>query len=89
MAAVKKDYDFSKAVRGAVVPPTPGQTPVTIALDDDVLDWFESVFDRAGGGDYRALINEILRDYIAARQEPLEETIRRVLREELAAERAS
>ena len=36
-----------------------------------------------GGGNYQTLINNALRDHVQQRQEPLEETLRRVLREEL------
>ena len=81
---MKKEYDFSKGVRGAVVPLPPGKTRVTIPLDDEVLDWFRCLVDKAGGGDYGALMNQVLRDYSAGQRENLEETLRRVLREELA-----
>ena len=39
--------------------------------------------DAAGGGNYQTLINTVLREYIRQRQEPLEDILRRVLREEL------
>lgn len=34
-------------------------------------------------GNYQTLINDVLRQYIQKRCEPLEETLRRLLREEL------
>ena len=80
---MKKEYDFSKGRRGAVVTPASGKTRITIRLDDDVLAWFRGVVNEAGGGNYQTLINDALREYISQRQEPLEKVIRRVLREEL------
>ena len=35
---MKKDYDFSKGKRGAVVSVPAGKTRVTIRLDNDILD---------------------------------------------------
>lgn len=80
---MKKEYDFSKGKRGAVVTPAPGKTRITIRLDDDVLAWFRQAVNEAGGGNYQTLINNALREYISQRQEPLEKVLRRVLREEL------
>lgn len=80
---MKTEYDFSNAKRGAVVPAPPGKTRVTIRLDDDVLEWFRSEVDKAGGGNYQTLINRTLRDHMNQSREPLEKTLRRVVREEL------
>ena len=80
---MRKEYDFSKAKRAPVVPVPPGKTRITIRLDDDVLAWFREQVHRAGGGSYQALINQALRDYMASSREPLEEKLRRVVREEL------
>jgi hypothetical protein len=49
-----------------------------------VLDWFRDEVNRAGGGNYQTLINDVLREHVDGKQEDLEETLRRVLREELA-----
>jgi hypothetical protein len=68
-----------------VIEPPPGKTRITIRLDDDVLEWFREQADAAGGANYQSLINQALREYIDARGEPLEEQIRRVVREELRA----
>ena len=80
---MKKEYDFSKGRRGAVVTATPGKTRITIRLDDEVLAWFRNLVNESGGGNYQTLINKALREYISRQQEPLETVIRRVLREEL------
>jgi uncharacterized protein (DUF4415 family) len=80
---MKKEYDFSKAHRGAIDPMPPGKTRITIRLDNDVLEWFRDQVTAAGGGNYQSLINAALRDYMARRIEPLEDTLRRVVREEL------
>lgn len=77
------EYDFSQGKRGAVVPTPTGKTRITIRLDDDVIEWFRQEVHRVGGGNYQKLINNALREYIRDRREPLEETLRRVLREEL------
>ena len=80
---MKNEYDFSKGKRGAVVPTPPGKTRITIRLDNDVLEWFRSQVEEAGGGNYQTLINQALREHIERREEPLAETLRRVLREEV------
>jgi uncharacterized protein (DUF4415 family) len=80
---MKKEYDFSKGRRGAIVAPAPGKTRITIRLDDEVLAWFRNLVNESGGGNYQTLINNALREYISQRDEPLEKVIRRVLREEL------
>ncbi len=60
-----------------------GQTRITIPLDDHVLDWFRRQVDEAGGGDYQTLINTALRSYVQRAEEPIEETLRRVIHEEM------
>jgi len=80
---MKKEYDFRQAKRGAVVPVPRGKTRITIRLDEDVVEWFKQQVRAAGGGNYQTLINTALREYIRKTNEPLEETLRRVIREEL------
>ncbi len=80
---MKREYDFSGGKRGAIVPIPPGKTRVTIPLDDDVLDWFRSQVHEMGGGNYQSLINDALREYVQQHKEPLEEMLRRVIREEI------
>jgi uncharacterized protein (DUF4415 family) len=80
---MKKEYDFSKAKRGAVVPPASGKTRITIRLDSDLLEWFRARVDEMGGGNYQSEINAALRQYVESERETLEKTLRRVIREEL------
>ena len=80
---MKKEYDFSKGRRGPVLRVPPGKTRVTIRLDDDILDWFRQQVDDAGGGNYQTLINGALRGFMQQKQESLETTLRRVIRDEL------
>lgn len=80
---MKREYDFSRAKRGPVIQPAPGKTRITIRLDNEVLDWFRAQVHRAGGGSYQNLINEALRHHIEQASEPLEHTLRRIIREEL------
>ena len=80
---MRKEYDFSKAKRGAAVAAPKGKARITIRLDEQVLDWFKAQVDALGGGNYQTLINAALVDYIKRETEPLERTLRRVLREEL------
>ena len=77
------EYDFSQGKRGAVDRVPPGKTRITIRLDDDILAWFRASVHDQGGGNYQTLINDALRQHIQQKREPLEETLRRVLREEL------
>lgn len=78
------EYDFREGKRGPVIEAPPGKTRITIRLDEDILEWFREQADAAGGASYQTLINHALREYIAERTEPLEEKIRRVVREEVA-----
>ncbi|MSP25243.1 MAG: CopG family transcriptional regulator [Myxococcales bacterium] len=81
---MKKEYDFSKGRRGPVLTAPPGKTRITIRLDDDILGWFREQARAAGGGSYQTMINDVLRSVVESRQrESLEQTLRRVLREEL------
>ena len=81
---MKQEYDFSRGRRGAVVPQK-GKTRITMYVDNDVLDAFRSFSEEAGTG-YQTMINEALKDYLGKRKPPIdEETLRRVLREELHA----
>ena len=83
ISEMRPEYDMGHARRGPVVPPDPRKTRITIRLDEDVIAWFKDQVNQAGGGNYQTLINNALRDYIGSKEEPLEETLRRVIREEL------
>ena len=80
---MKREYNFRGARRGAVIPVGKGKTRITIRLDEDVVAWFRDQVEHAGGGNYQTLINEALRQYVRNAQEPLERTLRRVIREEI------
>ncbi len=80
---MRKEYDFSNAKRGPAVSVPTGKTRITIRLDDDIVEWFKSQVESAGGGNYQSLINAALREHMRRTDEPLERTLRRVLREEL------
>ena len=80
---MKKEYDFSKGKRGAVLQSPAGKTRITIRIDDDILAWFRRQVHEAGGGNYQTLINRALRGLVEANETALEDTLRRVLREEL------
>ena len=84
---MRKEYDFTRGQRGAVVPVPAGKTRITIRLDDEVLAWFREKVNAAGGGNYQTMINDALRAFVASHKQPLEQVIRRVVRQEL--ERAS
>ncbi len=81
---MKKEYDFSRGKRGAVIKTPPGKTRITIRIDDDLLQWFRDQVHEAGGGNYQTLINSALREYVAGKQENLESKLRSVVRKELA-----
>jgi Arc/MetJ family transcription regulator len=80
---MRAHYDFSHGKRGPVLKTPPGKTRITIRIDDDLLEWFRKQVHAAGGGSYQTLINAALRECVHAKREPLEATLRRVLREEL------
>ena len=79
-----KEYDFSKAKRGPIVPPKPNKARITIRLDMDILDWFREQVDANGGGSYQTMMNLALRNHIERQQqEDWETALRRIIREEL------
>ena len=88
---MQDEYDFSKATRGPILRTAAGKTRITIRIDDDVLEWFRTQVRAAGGGSYQTLMNAALRAHVESQatrsvreREELAETIRPVLREELA-----
>ena len=80
---MKDRYDFSKGKRGPVVKVPEGKEKITIRIDSDILDWFRNVVDEAGGGSYQTLMNAALREYIEGKTPKFEESLRRIIREEL------
>ena len=79
---MRKEYDFSGAKRGAVIPQK-GKSRISIYLDDRVIEEFRKRAEAAGRG-YQTMINDALREYLGRSTRPLDvETLRRILREEL------
>ena len=70
--------DFAQAVHRVGLQPAAKKLKINITLDPDVVAWFKQ---QAGGRGYQTLINATLRE--AMQQKTIEETLRRVIREEL------
>lgn len=83
MSGMKRHYDFSKGRRGPVFPLEPGKTRITIRIDNQVLDYFRNMVEKAGGGNYQTLMNDALREYIRGKH--LEKVVRHAVREEIGA----
>ena len=80
---MKKEYDFSKAKRGAVISPI-GKTRITIYLDDEIIQQFKLRSEKLGKG-YQTLINEALKAHVNSSEGVLTpELVRKIVREELA-----
>ena len=86
---MKQRYDFSKGKRSRIVPKEPeqrGKTRITIRLDEDLVDYFLSESDKSGGTvGYQTLINDALRQHVEGKAPKLEDTLRRIVREEIKA----
>ena len=85
---MRKEYDFSKGKRGAVLA-SPGKTRVTIMLDADVIEHFRQIAKAEGAG-YQTMINAALRTAMGqgkgkkSPEAPVTASIlRKILREEL------
>ena len=61
----------------------PNKERITIRLDADVIEHFKRLVREAGGGNYQTLINDALREHICLHNSSLEDTLRKVIREEL------
>ena len=71
-------------------PPEPGKVRITIRLDEDLVDYFGAIADRSGGKvGYQTLINSALREYIEGKTPKWEETLRRIIREEMSRNNAA
>jgi uncharacterized protein (DUF4415 family) len=80
---MKRQYDFSKGTRGAVVS-SAGKTRITIYLDNTTLTRFKDESARTGKG-YQTLINEALAQRSKPEERPVTASeVRRIVREELA-----
>jgi uncharacterized protein (DUF4415 family) len=84
---MKDRCNFSKGKRGRVLPPEPepeGKTRITIRLDQDIVDRFFQMAEESGGAaGYQTLINAALREYLDGKAPRFEDTLRRIIREEL------
>jgi len=84
---MKQRYDFSKGRRGRVTPPPPepqGKLRITIRLDEELIEYFLRESNRSGGVmRYQTLINAALREYVENSAPKIEETLRRIVREEM------
>ena len=79
---MRPEYDFSKGKRGAVIPQK-GKTRISIFIDNAVLDEFRARAGKAGTG-YQTMMNDALRRYLSAGNQPVTEKIlRNVLRQEM------
>jgi uncharacterized protein (DUF4415 family) len=80
---MKKEYNFSKGKRGAVIPQV-GKIRITIYLDDAILKRFKAQSEKTGKG-YQTLINDALNSYLGLTEKPLTaEMVRRIVREEMS-----
>ena len=70
--------DFDRATFRVGLKLAPRKRRVTILLDTALIEYFRA---KAGGRGYQTLINETLRQ--AVEREELEESLRRIIREEL------
>ena len=82
---MKAKYDFSKGKRGVVLPSSEKKVRITIRLDRDIIDWFRSKVEKQGRGNYQTMLNDALRTYMERQEKPIEDILRRVVREELQA----
>ena len=81
---MKKEYDFSKGRRGAVLP-AKGKTRITIYLDEAIVEAFKQQSEDTGKG-YQTLINDALTAQLKAKDKGLSPAIvRKIVREELKA----
>ena len=89
---MKDRYDFSKGKRGRVLPAEPepeSKTRITIRLDQDIVDLFLQMAEESGGiTGYQTPINAALREYLDGKVPKFEDTLRRIIREELPREGA-
>ena len=84
---MKQQYDFSGGKRGRIAPVEPeprGKTRITIRLDEDLVDHFLKAADASGGAKgYQTLINDALRLHVEGKAPKFEDTLRRIVREEM------
>ena len=77
-----RDINFSRAKRGPVIKPEPGKTKISIRLDNRVIEYFRSIVEASGGGNYQTLINNALVAHM--QQASVLDAVRQVVREEIS-----
>ena len=82
-AMKQREYDFSRAKRGPVIRRRREKRGSRFGWTKILWAGSANRSIKAGGGNYQSLINDALRQYLANKQEPLEEALRRVVREEI------
>jgi uncharacterized protein (DUF4415 family) len=86
---MRKEYDFSQGKRAGDIPHlanlqaehSKGKVRITTYLDTDVLELLKARGESENKG-YQTVLNELLRKQFIS-EKPLEEIIRKVIREEL------
>ena len=79
---MRAEYDFSKAVRKALIP-NKGKTRISIFIDNAVLDAFRSKAESVGIG-YQTMMNDALKQFLSESGRPITETsLRQILKEVL------
>jgi uncharacterized protein (DUF4415 family) len=86
---MRSNYNFSKAKKRGPVIPEPAldreKVKISIRIDQDVLERFFELADKSGGKvGYQSLINSALRGYVEGKAPQIEDTLRRIIREELS-----
>ena len=81
---MRTEYDFSKAVRTALIV-NKGKTRISIFIDNAVLDAFRAKAESAGVG-YQTMMNHALKQFLSESARPITETsLRQILKEVLPA----
>jgi uncharacterized protein (DUF4415 family) len=86
---MRKEYDFSQGKRASDIPhiaklqaeQSKGKVRITTYLDAEVLELLKARGESENKG-YQTVLNELLRKQLMS-EKPLEEIIRKVIREEL------
>ena len=58
------------------------KTRITICIDTDIPEWFRDEAERAGQG-YQTAMNQALRNYIRQDKRPIQDIVRKAVRQEL------
>ena len=86
---MKKEDDFRRGKRGRILPPEPepaGKVRITIRIDEDMIDHFLREADASGGAaGYPTSIHDALGRHVDNKAPKLEDTLRRMFREEIRA----